>query len=95
MFHSPCKQVPQAYGCGHSWVASNKSTRIPIHMFHCAVRVTGMRVDVEEVECYVANMIHKGFIKGYISHERQMVVLAANGAFPRVADRRDPFAVYM
>ena len=32
-----------------SWIASKRSTRIPIHMFHCAVRVVGMRVDVEEV----------------------------------------------
>ena len=64
-------------------------------MFHCAIRVTGMSVDAEEVECYVANMIYRGFIKGYISHERQMVVLAASGAFPRVADRKSPFSVYM
>ncbi len=45
-------------------------------------------VDVEEVECFVANMIFKGLIKGYISHERQIVVLAQNGAFPRLADRK-------
>ena len=75
-----------------SWAASNKSTRIPIHMFHCAVRVVGMRVDVEEVECFVANMIYKGLIKGYISHEKQMVVLASNNAaFPRLSERRNPF----
>jgi len=75
------------------WVVSDKSTRIPIHTFHCAVRVVGMRVDVEEVECFVANMIFKGLIKGYISHERQIVVLAQNGAFPRLADRKNPYAV--
>ncbi|TDL29378.1 hypothetical protein BD410DRAFT_779778 [Rickenella mellea] len=77
------------------WVASNKSTRIPIHMFHCAVRVIGMRVDVEEVECFVANMIYKGLIKGYISHERQTVVLASNGAFPRLSDRKNAFTINM
>ena len=74
-------------------VASSKNTRIPIHMFHCAVRVVGMRVDVEEVECFVANMIFKGLIRGYISHERQMVVLAQNGAFPRLADRKSPYSM--
>jgi hypothetical protein len=49
-------------------------------------------VDVEEAECLVANMIFKGFMRGYISHEKQMVVLAATSAFPRVCDRPNPFA---
>lgn len=60
-------------------------------MFHCAIRVAGMSVDMEEVECYLANMIFKGLIRGYISHEKQMVVLAATGAFPRLADRKNPY----
>lgn len=60
-------------------------------MFHCAIRVAGMSVDIEEVECYLANMIFKGLIRGYISHEKQMVVLAATGAFPRLADRKNPY----
>lgn len=75
------------------WVLSDKSTRIPVHTFHTALRVVSMRVDVEEVECFVANMIYKGLIKGYISHERQMVVLAQNGAFPRLCDRKNPYVV--
>ena len=69
----------------------DRSTRISLHMFHCAVRLVGIRVEVEEVECFIANMIYKGLIRGYISHERQMVVLASNGAFPRLADRKTPF----
>ena len=60
-------------------------------MFHCGIRVADLQVDSEEVECYLANMIYKGFIRGYISHEKQTVVLAATGAFPRVADRKNPF----
>lgn len=60
-------------------------------MFHCAVSMLGIRVEVEEVECNVANMIYKGLIRGYISHERQMIVLAAKSAFPRVAERKTPF----
>ena len=60
-------------------------------MFHCAVQLAGMGVEVEEVECYLANMIYKGLVRGYISHERQMVVLASKDAFPRLADRKNPF----
>jgi len=69
------------------------STRIPLSMFHSAVRVSGMDVVPEETECLVANMIYKGFVRGYISHEKQMVVLAQTSAFPRVADRKNPFIV--
>ena len=60
-------------------------------MFHCSLLISGMDVDQEEAECLVANMIYKGFIKGYISHEKQMVVLSVNNAFPRLTDRPNPF----
>jgi hypothetical protein len=52
-----------------------------------------MDVSHEEAECLVANMIYKGFMRGYISHEKQMVVLAGTYAFPRLADRHAPFAL--
>ncbi|EIN10989.1 hypothetical protein PUNSTDRAFT_112772 [Punctularia strigosozonata HHB-11173 SS5] len=75
------------------WVISQKSTRMPIALFHLALRSCDLDVPVEEAECYVANMIYKGFMRGYVSHEKQMVVLAATNAFPRLADRQSPFAV--
>jgi hypothetical protein len=78
----------------HSWVSSAKGTRIPLSMFHCALRISGIKdVELEEAECLVANMVYKGFMHGYISHEKQMVVLAATNAFPRLADRAAPFAL--
>jgi len=73
------------------WVASDKASRIPIAMFHCSLRISGMDVEQEEAECLVANMIYKGFMRGYISHEKQMVVLAMANAFPRLADRPSPY----
>ncbi|PPQ70706.1 hypothetical protein CVT26_014630 [Gymnopilus dilepis] len=72
------------------WVATGKGTRIPISMFHTALKVSGMDVPEEEAECLVANMIYKNFMRGYISHEKQMVVLAQMNAFPRAADRPSP-----
>ena len=59
-------------------------------MFHTALKVSGMDVPEEEAECLVANMIYKNFMRGYISHEKQMVVLAQMNAFPRAADRPSP-----
>ncbi|KAJ7789153.1 hypothetical protein B0H14DRAFT_3503338 [Mycena olivaceomarginata] len=71
------------------WVSSAK-----LSMFHCALRISGIKdVELEGAECLVANMVYKGFMRGYISHEKQMVVLAATNTFPRLADRAAPFAL--
>ncbi|KZT05561.1 COP9 signalosome complex subunit 12 [Laetiporus sulphureus 93-53] len=74
------------------WIASQKGTRIPVSLFHTSLKIAGMDVSQEEAECYAANMIYKGFMRGYISHEKQMVVLASANAFPRLADRASPYA---
>ena len=52
-----------------------------------------MDVPVEEAECLVANMIYRGFIRGYIAHQQQMVVIAANNAFPPIAECPAPYAI--
>ncbi|KAI0271969.1 hypothetical protein BGY98DRAFT_1004457 [Russula aff. rugulosa BPL654] len=75
------------------WVVSEKSNRIPVAMFHSSLRVSGMDVSSEEAECLVANMVYKGYMRGYISHEKQMVVLANTNAFPRLAERPTPFTL--
>ena len=33
-------------------------------------------IDSEEVECLLAGMIFKGYMKGYIAHQQQKVVLS-------------------
>lgn len=76
------------------WVVSEKTNRISVAMFYSSLRVSGMEVSSEEAECLVANMIYKGYMRGYISHEKQMVVLANTNAFPRLADRPTPYTLY-
>ncbi|THV08156.1 hypothetical protein K435DRAFT_707751 [Dendrothele bispora CBS 962.96] len=73
------------------YVVSSFSSRIPISLFHSGLRIAGIEVDQEETECLLANMIYKGFMRGYISHEKQMVVLANTNAFPKLAERAQPF----
>ncbi|KAG6902464.1 hypothetical protein C0995_016326 [Termitomyces sp. Mi166 len=68
------------------WVATDKSTRIPVSMFRSSLTISGIDASQDEAECLVANMIYKGFMRGYISHEKQMVVLAQTNTFPRLAD---------
>ncbi|KAF8632316.1 hypothetical protein AX15_001939 [Amanita polypyramis BW_CC] len=75
------------------WVATEKSSRIPISMFHSSLRISGIDLSQQEAECFVAIMIYKRYMLGYISHEKQMVVLALSNPFPRVADRPSPFSL--
>ncbi|KAG6910800.1 hypothetical protein DXG01_007689 [Tephrocybe rancida] len=75
------------------WVSTEKSTRIPISMFTSSLKISGIDASPDEAECLVANMIYRGFMRGYISHEKQMVVLAQTNAFPRLVDRQQPLAL--
>ncbi|KAL1743112.1 hypothetical protein HDZ31DRAFT_83654 [Schizophyllum fasciatum] len=76
-----------------AWVAADRTSRMPMSMFHAALRISGSDVPVEEAECFVANMIYKGFMKGYISHSMQIVVLSKVNAFPRLVERPAPYSI--
>ncbi|PLB46680.1 hypothetical protein P170DRAFT_511376 [Aspergillus steynii IBT 23096] len=65
-----------------------RRTRVPVAEFAAAIRIgthasDRTRVDIDEVECLLSNLIYKGLMKGYIARERGMVVLSKGGAaFP-------------
>ncbi|KAI1875163.1 hypothetical protein JX265_004221 [Neoarthrinium moseri] len=60
-----------------------RRTRVPVAEFSAAMKLSGgEELDADEVECLLANMIYKNLMKGYIAHERGIVVLSKNGAFP-------------
>ncbi|KAL1878615.1 hypothetical protein VTK73DRAFT_7696 [Phialemonium thermophilum] len=60
-----------------------RRTRVPVAEFAAAIRLGSQeRLDTDEVECLLANMIYKNLMKGYISRERGIVVLSKAGAFP-------------
>ncbi|KAF7589844.1 COP9 signalosome (CSN) subunit [Aspergillus hancockii] len=65
-----------------------RRTRISVSEFAAALRIgthadARSRVDIDEVECLLSNLIYKGLMKGYIARERGMVVLSKGGtAFP-------------
>ncbi|KAI1502496.1 PCI domain-containing protein [Biscogniauxia marginata] len=60
-----------------------RRTRIPVAEFTAAVKISqGEDIDTDEVECLMANLIYKNLMKGYIAHDRGIVVLSKNGAFP-------------
>lgn len=45
-------------------------------------------LDLDEIECLLANLIGNGMIKGYISHEQRVLVLSKDmrDAFPPSSD---------
>ncbi|KAE8345364.1 hypothetical protein BDV24DRAFT_116524 [Aspergillus arachidicola] len=65
-----------------------RRTRVPVAEFAAALRIgthadDRSRVDIDEVECLLSNLIYKGLMKGYIARERGMVVVSKGGtAFP-------------
>ncbi|KAI8912839.1 hypothetical protein EDD86DRAFT_188451 [Gorgonomyces haynaldii] len=59
------------------------STRIPFQAFEKALGMSTAS-SLEGVECLLVNLIDKGYIKGYLSHERQMAVLSAKDPFPEL-----------
>lgn len=77
------------------WITLNKPTRVSLSAFHAGLKIASrdsskekdgideQEMDLAEAECLVANAIYKGFIKGYISHDAGLVVLAKVDPFPR------------
>lgn len=41
-------------------------------------------VDMDEVECILANLIHQRYVKGYIAHDKQLLVCSRDQAFPPI-----------
>ncbi|KAI9204767.1 uncharacterized protein BJ171DRAFT_503548 [Polychytrium aggregatum] len=64
------------------WLLQNKSPKFQLALFQTALSFCGQPHDVADVECLLANMIDKGLVKGYISHERSFVVLSQKDPFP-------------
>ncbi|OAD70148.1 hypothetical protein PHYBLDRAFT_60048 [Phycomyces blakesleeanus NRRL 1555(-)] len=66
------------------FIILDSNTRIPIALFKKALDFVGMDVGVEECEWMLATMIYKGYIKGYLSHEKSFLVLSKADPFPAI-----------
>ena len=62
------------------------TTKLDIAMFKRCLDSMGVTLDKEEVECYLANLIYKGYIKGYLSHQHSKLVVSKGNAFPPLRD---------
>ena len=43
-------------------------------------------MDTDEIECVLANLIYKGYIKGYISHQHGKLVVSKGNPFPSLRE---------
>eukprot|EP01117_Protostelium_nocturnum_P019742 TRINITY_DN8632_c0_g1_i1.p1 TRINITY_DN8632_c0_g1~~TRINITY_DN8632_c0_g1_i1.p1 ORF type:complete len:423 (+),score=75.94 TRINITY_DN8632_c0_g1_i1:76-1344(+) len=64
-------------------VANN--TKIPLSYFEKAFLVMGYQIEMEEIECILANLIFTNYMKGYISHSSKVIVVSKNNPFPQIS----------
>jgi len=57
-----------------------------VALFKRCLDVSGVVMDTDEIECVLANLIYKGYIKGYISHQHGKLVVSKGNAFPALRE---------
>ncbi|KAJ3329305.1 COP9 signalosome (CSN) subunit [Blyttiomyces sp. JEL0837] len=67
------------------WLIKDKSNRIEFSSIQVALKHVGSESDMDEIECMLANLIDKGLMKGYMSHEKSTLVLSKEQPFPPVS----------
>lgn len=71
------------------YLIKEKSTRLSLQDVEKTMAFAGLEMDEEdsaaECEWLVAGLIARGFVKGYISHERQILVLSNVAPFPKIS----------
>lgn len=67
----------------------NKAHQVKMDTIVRALRWLDVEMDIEEVECIMAILIHKNYMKGYFSHKSKVVVLSKVDPFPNLAARHE------
>ncbi|SPO32611.1 probable Protein CSN12 homolog [Ustilago trichophora] len=67
--------------------SQSPKTRLSISTIHHATasHLVNLNYTLKDLEWFIATLIFKGFIKGYIAHQRGVLVLSAKDPFPRLA----------
>ncbi|KAG7349861.1 PCI domain containing protein [Nitzschia inconspicua] len=56
--------------------------QISLHQVANAFKWLGMPMDLDEIECIMANLIFRGYVRGYLSHQKRVLVLSKRDPFP-------------
>lgn len=60
------------------------TNKLSIEKIRLSLHLCGKDVPLDEVECILANLVFKGYVKGYISHKVGFLVLSKKTPFPPV-----------
>lgn len=66
------------------------TTRLSIGAFEAALHSMDLDVDMDEVECILANLIFQQKIKGYLLHQKRFLVISKSDPFPANAIVKRP-----
>lgn len=63
----------------------DKPFKLGLQLFQAALAFVGVEMELDEVECIVANLIYRKYIKGYLSHKSRVIVLSKAQPFPKLS----------
>ena len=67
------------------YLMHNSQHQMNLNMFVEALKYLELEgIDYDETECIVSSLIAKGYIKGYISHQHNVLVVSKQNPFPSV-----------
>uniref|UniRef100_A0A7S0WIJ5 PCI domain-containing protein n=1 Tax=Chlamydomonas leiostraca TaxID=1034604 RepID=A0A7S0WIJ5_9CHLO len=78
----------------HAEAQPGKATQVPLALMQRALELQGLPKDDAELQCLVANLIYRKYIRGYVAYKARVVVLAKTDAFPPLSAvaLADPFS---
>lgn len=74
VYRSLCRRVAKMVG----------NNKVALDKIRVSLQLCGKEMETDEVECIIANLIYKGYIKGYISHKVGYLVLSKKNPFPQI-----------
>lgn len=65
------------------WIVLDKSSRLDCNILNELIQSSmNRKCNIDETHCILSNLIDKGYMKGYISYEKQILVLSKVNPFP-------------
>jgi hypothetical protein len=61
---------------------ADKAHQLPLSLVQGVLEAQGAPLDMDELECVVANLVVREAVKGYIAHKQKVLVVSKDAAFP-------------
>lgn len=58
-----------------------KNSRFELKAMVVCLKRIGVEMEIEDVECIISSLIYQGYVQGYISHEKKILVLSKDKPF--------------